>query len=557
MRRIWLALALTAGFCAPASAIRIEKLDLRAYPALRGAAAAAGGTLEVVAEQVLVRFSTAADDAARRSALRAKGAELIAELPFGWTQVALPAGFSVAPGLDLLRSAAGVLDVSPNRVYRPNKVPNGPQFSSQWNLAQINAPAAWEYEVGASCRTTVVVIDTGIDGTQPDLSGKIVGGLYCSPGNSKNDVNPPGDNGPCVAYDPKAPDSWACNHATRVAGIAAATANNSVAIAGVSWDAQLLSIKVFRDADCADDCSGAGCGTDDAAVITAISFSTGLQNTAQYGRLAINISLGGTGDCSEPVANALAAAVSKDIPVAIAAGNDGGEVNSPAICAASVAVVNAGGGVMPVGAVDSANNIASFSSRGAALAGYGVAAPGVGVLTTDVNNGLASPMGTSFAAPHVAGLAALILAAKPDFSAADVQNAIRGGADSIGVAGLEIAGRPLGELSGAGRINAFRSMRLAVRGTLADFDGDKEPIAFPNPFRTSRTGSVSFSIPTSLQGRDAKIKVYTTSGELVRELTGLTWDGKNKGGHPVATGSYLFVVSTDKGSARGRLAVIR
>jgi flagellar hook assembly protein FlgD len=124
---------------------------------------------------------------------------------------------------------------------------------------------------------------------------------------------------------------------------------------------------------------------------------------------------------------------------------------------------------------------------------------------------------------------------------------IRGGADSIGA----------GALSGAGRIDAFRSLRLAVNGTLADFSGDQKPIAFPNPFRTSQAGVVSFSIPISQQGANAYIKIYTMAGEYVQTVSGLTWDGRNAAGNLVATGTYIFVVSTANGSARGRVAVIR
>ena len=128
------------------------------------------------------------------------------------------------------------------------------------------------------------------------------------------------------------------------------------------------------------------------------------------------------------------------------------------------------------------------------------------------------------------------------------QNVIRGGADQIGVSGT---------LQGAGRIDAFRSIRLAVKGTLADFTGDQKPIAFPNPFRVSQDPQVSFSIPTGLQGANAAIKIYTIAGEYVQTVAGLTWDGRNAAGNPVATGTYIFVVSTDNGSARGRVAVIR
>jgi hypothetical protein len=320
-------------------------------------------------------------------------------------------------------------------------------------------------------------------------------------------------------------------------------------------------MRVFRTADCNLDCSGAGCATDDAGIVQALEYLLTRQNTADYGKIVVNMSLGPYNPtclpfaaCAGVMATAITNAVNAGIPVVVASGNDGcSSVGAPANCAGVV-----GSGVIPVGATDSSNAIASFSNAGTELASYGVVAPGVAVLTTTLGNATVSASGTSFASPHVAGLAALILAAKPAFTAAQVQNAIRGGADSIGISGLGLSSlRPAGDAAGAGRINAFRSMRLAVKGTLADFEGDQKAIAFPNPFRVSQNPLVSITVPVSLQGANTKIKLYTISGEFVKELTGLTWDGKNKDGNLVATGTYVFVVSTDNGSTRGRVAVIR
>ncbi|MFA6004850.1 MAG: S8 family serine peptidase [Elusimicrobiota bacterium] len=559
MKKVLL-LILFLTFPGPARAIKVERLT----GPVAGLQAGAKG-IEVVAEEALVMFSSGTTDPERSAIMQSVGGQVVKALPGGWMHVSLGAGTPVAAGLASLRNMRGVDRAEPNHVYRPVRVPNDPLIASQWSLSQISAQSAWEYEVGTSCKTTIVVIDAGLQGTNQELSGKLSAGghLYCSPGANKNEAAGADlDNPACVA---EALPTAACNHATRVSGVAAAAANNGLQIAGVSWGAQLLSVKVFRDIDCpSSDCSDGTCGTDDTAVMSAISYATGLQNTAQYGKIVINMSLGAAGAAcpGAPFTTALAAAAANGIPVAIATGNDGSSVNSPANCAADAAVIAAGGGVIPVGATDASNNIAFFSSRGPELSAYGVVAPGSGVLTTDLNNGTASATGTSFATPHVAGLAALILSAKPTCPGAATcavyaQNIVRGGADSIGVSGLGLSALPLGDLSGAGRINAFRSLRLAINGTLADFEGDQKAIAYPNPFRTSQTGSVSFTIPLSLQGRNAKISIYTVSGEFVRELSGLTWDGKNTDGKPVATGTYIFVVSTDKGTAKNRLAVIR
>ncbi len=539
MKRLALGIILLCA-AGPSWAIRVEKLE--------GAMVAGVRPVEVVAEQLLVRFSSQTTLAQREAALSSLGGRLVQEhASIGWSLASLPSGMKVSSGANLVRGLPGVEAVEPNQVHRPNLVPNDPLVSSQWALSQINAFGAWEYEVGTSCRTTIAIIDAGIDSTQNELSGKMTG--------LSHQTCPPGSLVPDCSSDTASP-TVACNHATHVAGVAAAAGNNGMQIAGVAWgsEAKILSLRVYTPTDCSANCADNGsnvCATDDNAMISALEFLIPLENTATYGKIVANISSGGAGACSQSMADALTAALTAGIPVSISAGNDGGLVNSPANCAA-IPEVSAIGGVFPTAATDSTNHIASFSSNGSTMAAYGVAAPGVAVLTTDLSNGTVNASGTSFSAPHVAGLAALIIAARPDCRglncATFAYNTIRGGAESIGASS---------SLQGAGRINALRSLRLAVNGTLAGFEGEQKAAAFPNPFRTSQSGSVSFSIPPSLQGGNATIKIYTVAGELVQKLTGLTWDGKNTAGRFVATGTYIFVVSTDKGTTRGRVAVIR
>jgi serine protease len=541
--RAWLGLLILAA-STPCQAIKVERLQ-----ALSPAGQPSGPAVEVVSEQVFVRFSTFSAPEQQAAVLKPWGASLLSQVPsIGWTLVGLPAGMPVRDGISFLRAVPGAEAVQANYVYRPNRTPSDPLVNSQYALSQVNAFGAWEFETGGSNVVTVAVVDSGIDGTHPDLSVKLASttSQFCDPGPNK-ETN---DDTACVASaDATVP---ACNHATRVAGVAAASSDNSVAVAGMSWGAQLLSLKVFRNQDCTVNCGDNGlakCGTDDFAVANALIHAGNLHAAGTAGKIVVNLSLGGEGSCSSTAQTAITNAVSSGVVVVAAAGNDGGAINTPANCV----------GVIPVGATDSNNNVASFSSRGAELAANGLVAPGVSVLTTDAGGGTAQATGTSFAAPYVAGLAALIKAAKPALTPAEVQSALRGGAEGIGLSslGLDAGGRPAGNSTGAGRMNAFRSMRLAVKGTLADFEGDQKAIAFPNPFRTAQSGNVSFTVPLSLQGTSPKVKIYTANGEFVRELTGLTWDGKNKEGKLVASGTYIFVVSTGAGRTRGRVAVIR
>ncbi len=532
-QRRLVALALLVLLGVSARALETEMLS---GTALGPAALPAGQFLRVTSGQALVRLADGVVLTRLDADLAVLGAVRGVELGGGWHLIHLAAGRSVASALPALRSLPGVAAADPSRVYSVNRTPADPLVNSQYALAQVAAFAGWEYEVGLSARVTIAVIDTGIEGTHPDLTAKLT--------NTASKAFDP-DLGIMTSNNPPTP---ACNHATRVAGVAAASADNGTQIAGMSWGAQLLSLKVFTDSSCpAVGCSDAGCLTNDPGIAAAINHAVSLQNTAAVGKVVINMSLGGLGACPAGVVqDAITAAESAGVPVIVAAGNSGGAVENPGNCLDAI----------PVGATDSNNSIASFSSRGPELAARGLVAPGVSLVTTDQGGGTASATGTSFAAPMVSGLAALILSAKPTFSVAQISAALRGGADSIGVSALGVAGT-LGNVAGAGRMNAYRSLRLAVKGTLAGFDGEVQAIAFPNPFRPSQIGSVAFALPPGLQGGQLNIKIYTLDGAFVRMVTGLSWDGKNADGHAVASGAYIFVVTTSAGTGRGRLSVLR
>lgn len=546
-----LATVLAVLLAVPASALQVEKSRVSRPVALGG-----GFTdVEVVAGEALVRFDAALTRAQREAALEARGAAFVAELPpTGWTHVTLPGSMSVDAGLLQLRSIPGILEAQANHAFRPSKTPNDPSFAQQYHLGKVNAPAAWEYEVGDSSAVTVAVIDAGVDGTHPDLTSKFVAqNWFCDPGANKSSG---GDDVACAleATAGNVP-SAACNHGTRVSGVAAAATSNGTGVAGVSWRAKVMSLRVFRSApaDCSADCGLNSCATDDTAIINALNKVREFNNKPGYGRMVANISLGSEGvACDTALQAAINAAVasSTGVVVVASAGNAGSVVSSPANC----------NNVIPVGATDSNDNIASFSNRGAELAANGVVAPGVSLTTTDLGGGVTGgATGTSFSSPLVAGLAALIVSAKPAFSPTNVKDTLRGSTDGIGVSALAPQSAiTMGNTSGAGRVNAFKAMKLAVDGTLAGFEGDQKVIAFPNPFRSSETGTVTITIPTSLQSRGTSIRVYTIDGQLVRDLKAqTTWDGKNDGGYQVASGTYLILVKTDAGTQTGKLAVIR
>lgn len=562
----WLLLALLIP--ASAQAYRIERIS---GP---GTSAIGGKTIEVAAEETMVKFSTrtASDHAA---VLARIGASVVQEFPgIGWTHVALASGTPVVSGMNQLRALPEIIQVQPNHVYRPSRVPSDPLVPSQPNLSQINAFGGWEYETGASNAVTIAIVDSGIDGSHTDLNAKIIN-LGANARSMDCTANPcVADNGHGAGIP-----SGNCSHGTQTAGVAAASANNGVGIAGISWGANLVSIKIFSCAggtetsSCNGGCAGEfqnSASATDAVIIRAINYVIGMNGVAGVGRIVMNMSFGSAGQActagdTSAAVGALQAALQnaagtgQGIVMAAATGNTpsgGSVVDQPANCAPTVA------GLIPVGSVDANNGVSFFSNRGSELACCGVVAPGENIETTQAGGGFTSNSGTSFSAPTVAGLAALILSAKPTATSDEVRSIIRAGADKIGISSLGAAGpslsaQPSGNLSGAGRIDMFRSMRLAVKGTLADFAGDQKAIAVPNPFRPGTQGSVMITIPTALQSSNATIRIYTVDAKLVRTLTGLSWDGKNESGNPVVSGTYVFEVKTDAGKTTGRLAVIR
>jgi len=550
LKKLLCAAGLIALAALPARALQVETMALPAgYRVAASTVPGAPAPVMLVASgRAMVRFSTAAaDEAAQNAALQTVGASVLTELPFGWTLVGLPAGVSVSSGLTLLSGVPNISQIEPDRAYRPSDVtPNDPLFSQQYALTNIDAPQGWAYGTGSSATVTIAMVDAGIDSTHPDLSAKVISAAseFFDPDNSGTESV---DNPPTVA----------CYHGTATSGIAAASTNNNTGIAGVSWGAKLVSLRVFNTADCNLDCTdvdcptppGTGphcCTTDDAAIDNALSYAaTTLAGTpGTYGKVVVNMSIGGLGPCPSDEKTALDTAVGDGALVTISAGNYGGAVNAPANCAGT----SSSGGIIPVGATDSSDAIASFSSNGPELAANGVVAPGVNVETTNYPGGgyTNTASGTSFSAPHVAGLAALLWSLQPNATPAQIQAWIRGGAYNLGADTNH---------QGAGLINVYNSMRLASGAS--GIGGGTGPYAYPNPFRLSQDASVRFNIPTSLNGSNTDIKIYTVDGQLVRDLPAPLWDGTNSAGSQVASGTYFFEVKTSAGHSVGRLAVIR
>jgi subtilisin family serine protease len=226
-----------------------------------------------------------------------------------------------------------------------------------WGVSRVNAPAAWSSGQGAGVK--VAVIDTGIDCTHPDLKCDFSSGVDLLDETS----NPMDDN----------------EHGTHVAGTIAGRGNGG-GVLGVAPKATLIPVKVL-DAD------GAGSLSD---IVKGINWAT------NAGVDVINMSLGGPAG-SAALQRAVERALSAGVVVVAAAGNSGPNPNT-------VGFPGGYPGVIAVAASDSNDQVASFSSRGDAVA---FIAPGVNIKSTVPGGGYKALSGTSMASPHVAGLAAL------------------------------------------------------------------------------------------------------------------------------------------------------
>ncbi len=284
--------------------------------------------------------------------------------------------------------------------------PNDPSLSNQWafgtTTAGINVRPAWEQ---ATCTGVVVaVIDTGIT-SHPDLNANILQGYdFVSDADMARDGNGrdsnPADQGDwieangCYSGSPATHSSW---HGTHVAGTIAVVTNNSTGLAGTAFNAKILPVRALGR-----------CGGYTSGIVDAITWASGGTVSGVPANTTpaevINMSLGGSGACSTTYQNAINAAVGRGTTVVVAAGNRSVNVStsSPANCA----------NVIAVAATTSSRPKASYSNYGS---GIDISAPGSSILST-LNDGTSTPGnarydGTSMAAPHVAGVAALVLSA--------------------------------------------------------------------------------------------------------------------------------------------------
>ncbi len=290
-----------------------------------------------------------------------------------------------------------------DRAFQAAAVPNDTFVGSQWHIEKIGAPTAWNTTFGAGIK--IAIIDTGVNAAHADLSANMVAGYNFYANSSNTD------------------DDW--GHGTMVAGVAAATVNNSAGVAGVAGAASIMPLKVT-------DASGVGYWS---AMVSAINYAR--SNGCRVANLSFeNMPL------SEAISSACAAFKTSGGLVCVAAGNSNSNPGHPVRTS-----------MIPVSGTNVSDGRYSASSYGSYVA---ISAPATSIYTTIRTGGYTTgAAGTSFASPIVAGTIAMMMAAKPALTAAQIESALFSTATELGTAGRDI-------YFGWGRVNAAAAVAAAV-----------------------------------------------------------------------------------------------
>ncbi|EHY78839.1 peptidase S8/S53 subtilisin kexin sedolisin [Stutzerimonas stutzeri ATCC 14405 = CCUG 16156] len=386
--------------------------------------------------ELLVQFKPAASEAAKNAALSKQGAKAAQKLldkaarkdaKGDLVQAQLGKGKKLDAAL-LARLAAdpAVEFVEPNWIYRTQRAnPNDPGLGSLWGMqGATTSPAApygsgalavWNAGAACSSQIHVGIIDEGVMTTHADLRANI----WINPGEGSRADRKDNDRNGFIddihgwdfsANDASVYDGPADDHGTHVAGTVAAVANNGAGVFGVCPSAKLITAKFL----------GANGGTT-AGAVKAVNYLTQLKLAKKINLVATNNSWGG-GGYSQALYDAIRAAGNANILFVAAAGNSGLDIDATPSYPASYQLPN----VIAVAAIGQNGQRAGFSNYGAKS--VHIAAPGVDIVSTVPTAkgaaGYAYMSGTSMAAPHVTGAAALYASLNPCATAAQTREAL-------------------------------------------------------------------------------------------------------------------------------------
>lgn len=348
-------------------------------------------------------------------------------------------------------------------------IPNDPDYADPTKVyapQQIRAPEGWDVTTGSSA-VVVAVVDSGISLTHPEFAGRLLPGYDFV----NEDNNPTDDHG----------------HGTHVAGILAAAMNNGLGSTGIAPQVSLLPVKVLN-------LNNVGTWAD---------IADGITYAADQGAHIINLSLGGP-VYSQALENAIVYAAGRGAVIVTAAGNVfSSNPFYPAYFPETIAV----------SATDANDAIWPYSNFGQAI---DVAAPGVNIWSTLWKNGEGDTFGfmtgTSMAAPHVSGLAALLLTVRPDFTRADVQALIQRTALDLGASGWD-------PYYGFGRVDMAAA--LAQAPTWSAADRNPTPTFTPTPTATPTATPTPTLTPTPTP--TPYVRRVNAGGPVFTDSAGRVW----------------------------------
>ncbi|MFE4261952.1 S8 family serine peptidase [Streptomyces sp. NPDC056883] len=567
-------LALTAADPAPASTLPAAGAPTAVAPVenlivgYKSSAAEAGSN------------SAAAADAEAKGKKASKKAKFDRRLGTGAALVSLGTPADAAAVMAQFRADPDVAYVEPDsRAYALAVTPNDTEYAKQWDLfestAGMNVPAAWDTTTGSG--VTVAVIDTGYV-AHSDVAANVVAGYdFISSSTAARDGNGRDNNpadqgdwsaaGECGTGSKASDSSW---HGTHVAGTIAAATSNSKGIAGIAYGAKIQPVRVLGK------CGGATSDIVDAITWASGGTVSGVPANATPAKV-INMSLGGSGACTSTYQNAINAAVGRGTTVVVAAGNSNADAAgfSPASC----------NNVINVAASNRTGDRSFYSNYGAII---DVAAPGgetrratdtPGTITTPengiwstLNTGATTPgaenyepyQGTSMAAPHVAGLAALLKSANSALTPAQIESAIKANARPL--AGTCTGGCGTGLADAAASVAAVTSTppTPGFENTTDFAIGDNATVESPVTV-TGVTGNapatlkVGVNIVHTYIG-DLKVDLVAPDGTVytVHNRTGGSADNINQvytvnASSEVANGTWKLRVNDNAGGDTGKI----
>jgi subtilisin family serine protease len=287
-------------------------------------------------------------------------------------------------------------------VFATALLPNDPQYSSQWHLARINAPKAWDLTQGAG-GVVIAIVDSGVDPFHPDLAGKLVAGTN--------------------TLDRRASTADQFGHGTKMAGVAGAIGNNGVGIAGVAWKSPIMPIRA----------------ADRKGRATSASIAKGIVWAVDHGARVVNVSMDGV------VRNA---AIREAAEYAF---NHGALVVAPSGNCSCTDPSAETPFILSVAATDENDRVIPSSTSGAFV---DLSAPGDNILATTLFGLYGGESGTSMASAVVAGVAALMFSVNPELTPAAATELLQKTA-------VHPAGMGRDARYGHGRVDAFAAVGAA------------------------------------------------------------------------------------------------